>query len=135
MFLNQQTSSLKGRDMQTIEIDIVNGPSREDVRDSLGSKPNHRLSVSFRMDLNQETADEVAGHLPSFPTDQQQLDAEALINGMVWEDGTGECFSLSGYLMSVMYEDERGKESIQVGRLFKAHYNTNERRGLLELSV
>ena len=109
---------------QQIKAQIRNGSSREDLRDSLGSKPNQRTEVEFQLGPIMENKAE----LISFP-DWSKFFLRAVINGLEWKDGSGVSFNVSGYSTHIIGKNE----PIQVR--FKAHYNTETRTGMMTFAA
>ena len=73
-------------------IVIDEGPSREDIRDSLGSRRDQRMKVVFTLNGR----DRNVAMVHPLPVDRDQIRLIVVINGMEWEDGSGESFNLTG---------------------------------------
>ena len=108
-----------------VKLKIVTGGSREDVRDSVGSKKSFRLIMHFVVEIKSE-------HLATLIDDfgfqnirTGELRLESVLNGMEWEDGSGESWNLKGWLKSASTSPN--------GLPFSAYYRTDRRTGVLSL--
>jgi hypothetical protein len=54
------------------------------------------------------------------PLDRDKIELKTLINGMEWEDGSGESFILKGYALRIEGQDEL------ISRPFEAYYPHEE---------
>lgn len=121
MLVPQLTSFLIESSRMTIENryyrDIIEGPSREDLRDSLGSKVNRRLDVTFRV------KGKWFGHGETTPDE----DYTCIINGLKWADHTGTLFEVEGYVIGVNNKDHKPY------KLFEGTYSTVSRKGTLTI--
>jgi hypothetical protein len=90
---------------------LIGGPSREDLRDSLGSKSNQRIKVTFDIVPDRETR-----FIHEF---------EAYINGMEWADGSGNSWNLTGWIIKCVGHPVFEKKS------FVAHFDGDVRQGTL----
>lgn len=105
-------------------IQIIHGPSREDVRDSVGSKKDQRINVTFV--LNGNCRDVALVHPLPFGRNIRLI---CVINGINWIDGTGELFDLNGFAFKVEGQDEL------ISRKFTADYRTDKRGGTITFEV
>ncbi len=107
------------------KIEIIGGPSREDLRDALGSRKDHRFQVTFVLNGH---ARDVAMVNP-FPLDQDKIELVANVNGMEWEDGSGESWNLRCYAVRINGQDEL------ISRPFMAYYRTDKRKGQVTFTI
>lgn len=90
---------MKGADvMSEVNIQIVDGGSREELRDSLGRFPHQSSrSILLTLEISAEQAKALSSLGPTtWPAGRQQV--PLLVNKMEWEDGSGEKFNIHGYL-------------------------------------
>ncbi len=106
--------------LKKVRFEIVkgNGPSREDVRDSLGSRPHNPFLVKF----------EVKGGSNAFLLDEKLAAGESFtficsIRMMEWEDGSGESFNIGGYARRIFAESMLD----DLHKPFKGYYSTRRR--------
>jgi hypothetical protein len=106
-----------------LTLNITLGGSREDIRDSLGSRAHRPFFVEFKTyPMNyHEVAYMKLGITVSDGT------VYALIRGLDWEDGSGESFNIRG---SLKIESDPDKERVF---RFNGYYHTKRRSGTLNI--
>lgn len=109
---------------QPFEVYISRGPSREELRDSVGSKPKFRIWVTFIL-YRSEAKRKVLVNRYKFPDDSpDNVEVRGMINGYEWRDGSGESFRIKGQIKLIGQ-----REAIP----FEANYFTNNRNGYMFL--
>lgn len=109
---------------------ITHGPSREDLRDSVGSKARQRIHVVF---VVEEIPREVGGDslfVALGPTrETKKVRLGAVINALGWADDSGVFFNLKGSFQII----EKGKplDPEKFECTFEATYDTNKRAGTI----
>lgn len=110
-----------------VRLTITNGPSHEEVRDSVGVRTRPRISVTFTIaDIAQLCHLIPVGNQPHQTKD---IKFTGVVDGMTWANGTGKDYILEIFMGSL----SSGSEDIPFGRIFDAHYNTEARTGNMTL--
>jgi hypothetical protein len=109
-----------------ISFEIVNGGSREDIRDSIGSKPSFRILVGMTVNVKYDDVLRLNWDY-EFPKRKGYVDVLIVVDSLEWEDGSGESFNLKGRLKAV----DSTKSKIP----FSGYYRTDIRKGLITLLV
>jgi hypothetical protein len=108
-----------------IQFQIIGGPSRESLRDSVGSPKGFRIVVEFKVLIPLIAVDELRRKCDyPFETGGERT-IYAVVNSYEWEDGSGESFNLKGLL--------KWEESGNVSRSWRAYFRTDKRTGVFSL--
>lgn len=109
-----------------VMVKVVGGASREELRDSVGSRANSRLWVHFVVALTEE----LQIFLGAVYRETRSIQIIARIDKFEWEDGSGESFNLGGLAKLPMFTSS-GRNIVQ----FHAHYDTRVRQGTITLKT
>jgi hypothetical protein len=99
---------------------IVYGPSKFDLCFAFFDRPNPektggRRSVSFTI------------RDPSHPSGRQQI--EVVINGISWEDSSGESWNFSGYCLTDVGQPQNWTAKV------RGWFRTSDRQGWIEVNL
>jgi len=119
-------------EVKKVSFEIVDGASREDLRDALGSKPNFLILVGMTINtvntVNLEQNDMLRLNWDyDFPKRTGYVDVQIAVDGLEWEDGSREIANLKGRLKVV------GSTKPKIP--FTACYRTDIRKGTINLLV
>lgn len=106
---------------------VDNGPSKQDLLTSLATAmakaPNQPFKVIFEIEAGQE--------LPNGRISTAGYKCQAVITGMMHEDGSGESFCIDGSL----HDNYNGRLRIAMNYRFKGYFHTRSRSGYLQFTA
>jgi hypothetical protein len=112
---------------EIIEFPITQGPSREDARDSLGSRKQQILEVRFTVELTPEQCERLLMHVESHAV------IVATINALEWEDSERMGMNLKCQGLRITF----GTQTKEIPMLhpFTAYYHPGNRTGLMKFEL
>jgi len=109
-------------------LDVCGGPSREDVRDSIGSKPGRRIWLIFKVDVPEHLVELLHTQM-GFEDQVGVVELECLVNSMSWLDNSGENFVLKGRTKP------KSVTPYQLTPAFLVEYQTDRRQGRIKIGA